>query len=100
MQNHQKSHIKILDSMRGIAFLLVFMAHMFQSYSQKYQLKLFDINLALVFFSNYGLYLFFVLSGYLLFKPFVLAIETNHRVPSVKKYMYRRIARIYPNYLF
>ncbi|WP_445253252.1 acyltransferase family protein [Nostoc sp. 106C] len=88
--------------MRGIAFFLIFMTHMFQNYKLKPELTflIFKLDIQQIFFSNYGLHLFFVLSGYLLFKPFIVSIENNQKLPSIKKYMYRRITRIYPNYLF
>jgi peptidoglycan/LPS O-acetylase OafA/YrhL len=46
-----------------------------------------------------GLPLFFVLSGFLLFRPFAISIVRKGRFPSVRRYAINRVLRIYPAYL-
>jgi len=46
-----------------------------------------------------GVAIFFVLSGYLLFRPWVRAAATDLSMPSVRQYARRRIRRIMPGYL-
>ncbi len=46
-----------------------------------------------------GVWLFFVLSGYVITRPFVIALMDNEPLPRVIPYAIRRGARIYPAYL-
>jgi peptidoglycan/LPS O-acetylase OafA/YrhL len=46
-----------------------------------------------------GVAIFFVLSGYLLFRPWVRAAAANLSMPSVGQYARRRIRRVMPGYL-
>lgn len=46
-----------------------------------------------------GLPLFFVLSGFLLFRPFAVSIVREGRFPSIRRYATNRLLRIYPAYL-
>lgn len=46
-----------------------------------------------------GLPLFFVLSGFLLFRPFATSILQGKGLPSVRRYAANRLLRIYPVYL-
>lgn len=46
-----------------------------------------------------GLTLFFVLSGLLLYRPFVIAILDGRSFPSVRRYLSRRFRRVYPGYV-
>jgi peptidoglycan/LPS O-acetylase OafA/YrhL len=48
---------------------------------------------------THGLTLFFVLSGFLLFRPFAASIVDGRPLPSIKKYARNRFLRIYPAYL-
>src|SRR4051794_14188475 len=48
---------------------------------------------------THGLTLFFVLSGFLLFRPFAASIVESRPLPSIKKYARNRFLRIYPAYL-
>lgn len=47
---------------------------------------------------NVGVSVFFVLSGFLLFRPFVLAHLTDMPVGPVRPYLVRRLVRIFPAY--
>jgi peptidoglycan/LPS O-acetylase OafA/YrhL len=45
-----------------------------------------------------GVAVFFVLSGFLLYRPWVAAAREGHAGPSLRRYAKRRVARIYPAY--
>lgn len=47
---------------------------------------------------NVGVSTFFVLSGFLLFRPFVLAHLAGDPAPATRPYLVRRFVRIYPAY--
>jgi peptidoglycan/LPS O-acetylase OafA/YrhL len=47
---------------------------------------------------NVGVSIFFVLSGFLLFRPFVHAHLTDAARPRIRSYLWRRMVRIYPAY--
>ncbi|MCB1032091.1 MAG: acyltransferase, partial [Acidimicrobiales bacterium] len=47
---------------------------------------------------NVGVSVFFVLSGFLLFRPFVQAHLTDEGPPVLRGYLARRMIRIYPAY--
>lgn len=47
---------------------------------------------------NVGVSVFFVLSGFLLFRPFVLAHLREHDAPRTGRYLVRRLVRIFPAY--
>ena len=90
-------HIKGLDGLRGLAALAVFSVHFNQTVRFDTQLGPFDIAR---FLENgeYGVSLFFSLSGFLLSIPFWQALIAGSELPSLKKYALRRIARIVPAY--
>ena len=48
---------------------------------------------------THGLTLFFVLSGFLLFRPFAASIIEGRPLPSIRNYARNRFLRIYPAYL-
>src|SRR5690606_37154871 len=48
----------------------------------------------------FGVAAFFVLSGYLLSRPFWLAYDAGAAMPSLRTYAMRRAARILPGYWF
>jgi peptidoglycan/LPS O-acetylase OafA/YrhL len=78
-----------LEGWRGLACLMVF----------AYHCGLNGFHPPLAFFGSCGVHLFFVLSGYLLFKPFATAMEAGGPLPAVGNYCVRRFIRILPPYL-
>jgi peptidoglycan/LPS O-acetylase OafA/YrhL len=48
---------------------------------------------------DFGVTLFFLLSGFLLFRPFVRAAYGRHPPVAVRSYLRRRVLRIYPAFL-
>jgi peptidoglycan/LPS O-acetylase OafA/YrhL len=78
-----------LDGWRCVACLLVFFVH-----------KAVWLDCPpLVANGSTGVHMFFVLSGYLLFSPFLAAIMEGHPSPPWRRYYLRRFLRIYPPYL-
>ncbi len=90
-------HIGGLDGLRGLAALAVFAVHFNQIVEFDAQIGRFDLY-RLLANGEYGVALFFVLSGLLLGMPFWRAIVSRAKWPSIKVYTLRRLARILPAY--
>jgi exopolysaccharide production protein ExoZ len=94
-----------LDGLRGIAVLLTFLVHYFGTYMATFRganpnvvafagwVKPFDRLMFWLFHSHHGVYIFFLLSGYLIAK-----IATG-RSFAYGKFVRNRIIRIYPAFL-
>jgi peptidoglycan/LPS O-acetylase OafA/YrhL len=84
-----------LDGIRGIAALLVVVTHVgFESGAS------FDGPVgALAARAEIGVAIFFVLSGFLLYRPFAAAHLTDADPPRVGPFLWNRLLRIYPAYL-
>lgn len=92
----QKSYIHELESIRGIAIILVMLFHANGiSFGPNHQdasvLKSFIVS------GNTGVTLFFVLSGFLLSLPFIARLQSE-QAPSIRDYYISRILRILPLY--
>ena len=88
LSSHIKQHIyrRELDGLRGVAALFVLLEHTwFKSFHG---------------FGRTGVWLFFLLSGYLLSQPFVSKPERAVTIEYLTGYLRRRILRILPMYLF
>jgi peptidoglycan/LPS O-acetylase OafA/YrhL len=88
-----------LDGLRGIAALGVLVLHVWMfSYGDSHkppkgfeEYAIGELRL--------GVQLFFVLSGFLIFRPFAAAIlDSTRRLPELRRYVIRRSARILPGY--
>jgi peptidoglycan/LPS O-acetylase OafA/YrhL len=92
----EKKYIYELESVRGIAILLVFLFHCFGIW---FGGAPDDPSLAMSFIvsGHTGVTLFFVLSGFLLSLPFVAGLESGHH-PSIRDYFFSRALRIIPLY--
>jgi len=84
------------DFMRAAACLIVLFHHLAQRLSQAEISP--PLELFRTFASNgtFGVAIFFVLSGYLLSRPFWQALERGEPLPSLTTYAIRRAARILP----
>src|SRR6201999_4672594 len=86
-----------LDGLRGLAALGVLVLHVWMfSYGDQHRPPkgLLDFTLGEL---RLGVQLFFVLSGFLIFRPFVAAaLDGAQRMPSLRRYAIRRAARILP----
>jgi peptidoglycan/LPS O-acetylase OafA/YrhL len=84
-----------LTGIRAIAALLVMLTHAAYTtgkYTHGY--------LGLVYSrAEIGVAIFFVLSGFLLFGPWVKAAVADRPAPSVRRYAWRRVRRIMPAYI-
>ena len=97
--NHKKIYFENLDALRTIAFLLVFWQHAFSRYFTS--LKKIGINETLankIFYTGgAGVYIFFVLSGFLITYLLVEEKKKNGKINLL--YFYgRRTLRIWPLY--
>ena len=91
------ARLRGLDGLRGLAALAVFGVHYNQIVDIDVQIGPFDFYLLLVN-GEYGVALFFILSGLLLSQPFWKSVLYHADWPNVKTYVIRRLARILPAY--
>src|SRR5919199_998810 len=85
----KNTRINALDGLRGVACLMVFFYH------SAVNLHIFDITV----YGSVGVHIFFVLSGYLLYKQFIKKLVKENVFPSFYKFYMRRFFRIYPPYI-
>jgi len=85
----------LFDSLRAIAVLAVVTFHV-ASISGALNTRIVGDVLAVL--GDVGLVLFFVISGFLLYRPFVAARLSGRRQPSTVRYARRRVLRIVPAY--
>jgi peptidoglycan/LPS O-acetylase OafA/YrhL len=98
----KKNTIYVLDGVRAFACLIVIWFHI---YRIPRDLQIWNpppsahalLN-SFLYFGKYGVTLFFVLSGFLLFMPFGKALLFEKTWPSMRQYYMRRIFRILPAY--
>lgn len=84
-----------LDGLRGIAAVLVLIFHVTGSVDRFSRWTWGD---GFARFGNVGVALFFVLSGFLLTRPFFAAHLARERAPRLGRYFIRRLTRIVPAY--
>jgi peptidoglycan/LPS O-acetylase OafA/YrhL len=88
-----------LDGLRGLAALLVFCVHVWiYQLPNSLQLRRDWWGEALLFEARVSFVMFFVLSGYLLYRPFARAALGAGPPASIRSYLVRRAARILPAY--
>jgi peptidoglycan/LPS O-acetylase OafA/YrhL len=88
-----------LDGLRGLAALLVFGVHVWiYQLPNTVELKRDGLGELILFEARVSFVMFFVLSGYLLYRPFARAALGKGDPVSVKAYLVRRAARIMPAY--
>ena len=89
--DNKPEHFKALDGLRGIAVLLVLLSH--SSLANIHMHKTINFHSM----GKVGVYLFFVLSAYLLDRQIALAFMTNKSTIAYwKNYLLRRFLRIFP----
>ncbi|MFZ3154708.1 acyltransferase family protein [Pseudomonas sp.] len=91
--------ISSLDGLRGLAILLVLFYHSWTILSGQKIMEGDVFILALLFAGNTGVTLFFLLSGFLVTRPFIENLPTG-QLPSLRVYMAQRAIRILPTYYF
>jgi peptidoglycan/LPS O-acetylase OafA/YrhL len=88
-----------LDGLRGLAALLVFGVHMWiYQLPNTVELRRDSLGELMLFETRVSFVMFFVLSGYLLYRPFARAALGQSVPVSVRAYFLRRAARIMPAY--
>ena len=93
-----KSMIAPLDGVRAIACLSVVMFHISLK-AHVWDLHFLGHNaVSIIMAGDAGVSLFFVLSGFLLFLPYVKSLLFDGPWPSLKMFYLRRILRIIPGY--
>src|SRR5882724_9210967 len=85
-------HFALMDSMRAIAAFSVVASHV--------GLDVFGPGPRVTPFGSFGLDVFFLISGFLLYRPFIAARATHRNPPTLTGFYKRRILRIVPAYWF
>ena len=95
VDRRRDSHFPLFDSLRAIAALTVFAFHaIYQiAVSEPHERIWFRLGVNL----DIGVPIFFAVSGFLLYRPF-LAATLRGEAPSVRAYAWRRFLRIVPAY--
>ncbi|ENN89569.1 putative acyltransferase protein [Rhizobium freirei PRF 81] len=88
------------DFMRAVACLMVLAHHLVLRMNFYKIPPALDMTFIIARFGNHGVSVFFVLSGFLLARPFWLALDRTQPLPSLKIYAMRRAARILPGFWF
>jgi len=97
MVNRTGARLSGLDGLRGLAALAVFGVHYNQIVDVDVQVGPFDLYLLLAN-GEYGVALFFILSGLLLSQPFWKSVLYSANWPNTSTFFKRRLARILPAY--
>lgn len=87
-----------LDFMRAFACLLVLAVHLFQKLDAPGLRGSWRFAYDFFIMGSAGVGVFFLLSGFLLARPFWLAYDTGEAVPDLRQYAVRRAARIIPGF--
>lgn len=97
----EPSRLSVLDGLRGIAIILVLLTH-FNGWfpAPPFQVGPLSIDFKpLISNGGYGVDLFFFLSGFCLFYPYIRAFIAGSSPPTLLHFMYRRAAKIAPSYV-
>jgi peptidoglycan/LPS O-acetylase OafA/YrhL len=103
LQLDADSRIKSVEGVRGTACLTVIWFHLNEIARNVHIWNLFQTNIvynAIALGGSAGVTLFFVLSGFLLFMPYVKATLFEFEWPSTWRFYLRRVLRIIPAYYF
>lgn len=86
-------HFAFVDALRATAILLVVLSHILNVVPTLNSLKPMALSLG-----DLGVDAFFVLSGFLLGRPYIDALLRRRRMPNARLYARRRFLRIWPAY--
>lgn len=90
------SRLAGIEGLRGIAALCVLVHHVSIRTQHAEAVGPYGVVAGQL---QHGLTLFFVLSGFLLFRPFAMAVLDGRALPSLRRYATNRFLRIYPVYV-
>ncbi len=85
----EKARLFELDAIRGLAAIGVVLYHYFYRYNEIYGHS--DLSVQWSYFGQYGVHLFFIVSGFVIF-------WTLHRVERPADFIVSRFSRLYPAY--
>lgn len=86
------------DFLRAMACLAVLMHHLSFRMDMDRVPELAQPVIRFLVMGSFGVTIFFVLSGYLLARPFWMAMDAGKAMPSLRIYWMRRLARIVPGF--
>lgn len=86
------------DFMRALGCLIVLIHHLIQHFPHFRMGPSYEWLLPFEYIGGFGVVIFFVLSGFLLARPFWLALDEGQPLPSMRTYLLRRVARIGPGF--
>src|SRR6186713_1297834 len=86
------------DFVRAAACLTVLFHHLAQRMSWDAKLGFMEWFRVFANMGTFGVAMFFVLSGFLLARPFWQALDSGDLLPSLRIYALRRAARIVPGF--
>jgi peptidoglycan/LPS O-acetylase OafA/YrhL len=95
----KKNTISVLDGVRGVAVLMVIVFHVNRVTGDNlWNQAEYPLASSISTAGGYGVSLFFVLSGFLLFMPFAKALLFKTNWPLARIFYMRRVLRILPAY--
>ena len=96
METQTSHRNRALDSLRGFSTILIVVYH--TSFVSGYTVAHADSVGAYIDRLNIGVAIFFVLSGFLIFRPFAHSLIHGSPLPKTRNYYLKRAARILPGY--
>jgi peptidoglycan/LPS O-acetylase OafA/YrhL len=93
----RRQHLPGLDGLRGIAAFSVLSGHFWQHLAPGVEPS--SAGESVLSDLEQGLTLFFALSGFLLYLPFVSRLLSERPAPSARQFYFNRVVRIFPAYL-
>lgn len=86
------------DFLRAAACLMVLLHHLAFRMDMRQVPEAFLPVMRFLVMGSFGVTMFFILSGFLLARPFWLALDQGKPMPSLRTYVLRRAARILPGF--
>jgi peptidoglycan/LPS O-acetylase OafA/YrhL len=97
-QKTELRDIAALDGVRAIAAMMVVALHLSEIVGVPWSINGQPFLTTFVVFGRMGVDLFFVLSGFLLFRPYARALLFQQPWPALRSFYLRRLFRIWPGY--
>ena len=91
----ERPHFAALDGVRAVAAFAVLCTHVGFASGRSIGGTPFASLLSRL---DFGVTLFFLLSGFVIYRPFAVAMLTNRPAPGLRRFYLRRAARILPGY--